>query len=85
MGFTVTFIQLLFNALFFAILGRVLMSWVDPTGSMRISQILHELTEPVLGPIRNILPPIGMFDFSPIVAMLLLQLIERALLTALLT
>ncbi len=83
MGFTIMFIRLLFQALFIAILGRVLMSWVDPTGNTRISQLLYEITEPILGPIRSVVPSIGMFDISPIVAMLLLNVIERALMSAL--
>jgi YggT family protein len=82
MGFLVSFIQLLFNVLLFAILGRVLISWIDPTGNMRITQILHEITEPILGPIRSILPSFGMFDLSPIVAMMLLQLLQNLILRA---
>lgn len=82
--FIVNFINLLFQALSIAILGRVILSWIDPQGNMRVSQILHEMTEPVLGPIRSIIPPIGMFDLSPIIALLLLQAIRTAILSALL-
>ncbi len=82
-NFLVTFIQLLFQVLSLAILGRVLISWVDPMGNMRISRILQELTEPILAPIRSILPSVGMFDLSPLVAMLLLQLIGQLLRQAL--
>ncbi|EFO81257.1 protein of unknown function YGGT [Oscillochloris trichoides DG-6] len=81
-GFLATFIDLLFNALLFAILGRVLISWVDPMGNMRITQILREITEPILAPLRSVLPPVGMFDLSPIVAMLLLQILHTMLLRA---
>ncbi|MFP4436520.1 MAG: YggT family protein [Chloroflexaceae bacterium] len=77
------FIALLFNILSMLILGRVLLSWIDPTGNMRISQVLRELTEPILGPIRSIMPNIGMIDISPIVAILLLSMISRLLLQAL--
>ncbi|NJN19438.1 MAG: YggT family protein [Oscillochloris sp.] len=82
-GFIVSFINLLFNVLLIAIFGRVLISWIDPMGNMRITQILHEITEPVLGPIRSVIPSLGMFDLSPIVAILLLQLIQRLILGAL--
>ncbi len=81
-NFLVSFISLLFQILSLAILGRVLLSWVDPTGNMRISQILRELTEPIIAPIRNIMPNMGMFDFSPIVAMLLLQALQRLIVGA---
>jgi YggT family protein len=77
------FIALLFNILSMLILGRVLLSWIDPTGNMQISQVLRELTEPILGPIRSIMPNIGMIDISPIVAILLLSMISRLLLQAL--
>jgi YggT family protein len=83
MGFAVTFVELLFDILWLCILGTVLMSWIDPSRSMRISQILREITEPILAPIRSILPTVGMFDFSPIVALVLLQLIKQLILSAL--
>lgn len=81
-NFVETFINLLFQALLFAILGRVLISWIDPMGNMRVTQILHEITEPILAPIRSILPNFGMFDLSPIVAMLLLQLLQQLIVRA---
>jgi YggT family protein len=78
-----SFIGLLFQVLSLAILGRVLLSWIDPLGNMRISQILRDVTEPILAPIRSLLPSMSMFDFSPIIAMLLLQALSRLLLSAL--
>lgn len=83
MGFLVSFINILTMALFYAILARVLLSWVDPQGNMSVTRMLHEMTEPILGPIRKIVPTVGMFDFSPIIALLLIQVIGRALITAL--
>jgi YggT family protein len=82
MDFMVSFIGLLFQVLSLAIFVRVLLSWVDPTGNMRISQILHEITEPILAPIRSILPSMPMFDLSPIIAMMLLQALGRIIITA---
>lgn len=78
-GFLGSFIDILFNVLVFAIFGRVLISWIDPMGNMRVTQILREITEPILGPLRSILPQIGMFDLSPIVALLLIQLVHNLL------
>ncbi|GIV97895.1 MAG: YggT family protein [Herpetosiphonaceae bacterium] len=77
MGFLQIFFSLLINVLMIAILGRVIMSWVDPMRRMFLSRLFHELTEPILAPIRMILPSVGMFDFSPIVALLLLQVLQR--------
>jgi YggT family protein len=75
-NYIVTFVDILFNVLLFAILGRVLISWIDPMGNMRVTQILREITEPILAPIRSVLPSLGMIDLSPLVAMLLIQLLH---------
>jgi YggT family protein len=84
-NFIITFIQLLFDVLWILILVRVLMSWIDPTGTRfgQFSRILHELTEPILAPIRSIMPSMGGLDFSPIITLILLQAIQMALLQAL--
>jgi YggT family protein len=77
-----TFVNILFNVLLFAILGRVLISWIDPMGNMRVTQILREITEPILAPIRSVLPNLGMIDLSPLVAMLLIQLLHSLIRSA---
>jgi YggT family protein len=77
------FVYLLFEVLSFAILGRVLLSWVDPMGNMRITQVIRDVTEPILAPIRSIMPNMPMFDISPIIAMLLLQALGRLVVMAL--
>jgi YggT family protein len=57
---------------------RVVLSWIgyDPTNPLH--SIIHEITEPILGPLRQIIPRIGMFDLSPMVALFVLTLIFRA-------
>ena len=82
-GLLLTFFQLLFQILWIAIFARIILSWVDQGGQMRISQILFEITEPILGPIRRIMPNMGMFDLSPMVAIILLDLLRRLLSSAL--
>lgn len=80
MGFTPAFaIDLMLQTLWFVVLGRVLVSWVDPAGSGRIARILIEMSEPILGPVRRILPSTAGIDFSPIVVMILLQVLRRFL------
>lgn len=61
------------------LLLRVLLSWfqIDPYNP--IVRILYTLTEPILRPIRQILPPAGMMDFSPLVAFLLLFALQNVL------
>lgn len=75
----VSFIDLLYYAFFLAILGRVFLTWFRFDPYHPVSRLLIDVTEPILGPIRRALPPTGMFDFSPIVALLVLQLIRIVL------
>ena len=77
------FILTLTNILWFALLARVLLSWfsIGPSSPFYpIVNIAHQITEPLLAPIRQVLPKFGMLDFSPIVAFLLITLV-RSLLT----
>jgi len=74
------FLNILSTVLYFGILARVLMSWIKVgPGSpfVPLLRLIYAITEPILGPIRRVLPKTGMFDFSPIVALLLLDLIRR--------
>lgn len=82
-SYLASFIGLLFNILTLAIFGRVLLSWVDPFANMRLTQILRDITEPILAPIRSLMPGAMMFDFSPIIATLLLQALGKLLIGAL--
>jgi len=58
------------------ILARVILSWVNPTPRNELLLMVFKVTEPVLGPIRRIIPLRGI-DLSPIVAWLLIQLVTR--------
>ncbi len=82
-SFLITFFQLLFQILWIAIFGRIILSWIDQGGQWRITQILFEITEPILAPIRRIMPSMGMIDISPMIAILLLQLLSRVVISAL--
>jgi YggT family protein len=68
------------------VLVRILMSWVPPTPGTTYAQVFEvfdRLTEPVLAPIRAVLPPFRMgvmaLDLSPIVVMLIGILLQRAI------
>lgn len=62
-----------------AVIIRVLLSWFSAGGyaSGPVVRLLDDITEPVLGPLRRIIPTIGMLDISPIVAILLINFITR--------
>jgi len=68
-------LSLLFQIFFFTILIQVVLSWVSPGGHNPAVALLHSLNEPLLGRARRLLPPIGGFDLSPIVVMILIQLL----------
>ena len=65
----------LIYALNIAILGRVVMSWISPNGNDPLSRILMRITEPILAPIRKVMPSTGMFDFAPMVALFILNFV----------
>ena len=65
----------LIYALNIAILGRVVMSWISPNGNDPLSGILMRITEPILAPIRKVMPSTGMFDFAPMVALFILNFV----------
>ena len=83
MGPVVTFISILFEILNLAIIARVLISWVNLAPDHPIVEFLYSVTEPILGPIRRIMPRTGMFDLSPIVAIILLELVRTLLISLL--
>ena len=62
------------DVFFYAILLQVILSWVNPQSP--ISSALNSLTKPILAPIQRILPATAGMDFSPIVAIILIQMLN---------
>lgn len=77
------FVTILAQALNIAIFARVIMSWLPLNPDNPIVRLLLNLTEPILGPIRRIMPRMGMLDLSPFFALILIGLAERVLVMAL--
>lgn len=67
----------------FALIGRALLSWIDPRQEWTISRILADVTDPIVLPLRRVIPPIGMLDVSFIVAIILIQVLQNLLRQAL--
>jgi YggT family protein len=65
----------------FLIIAYVLMSWLPMNGGIvqDIHGVLGSLVEPYLGLFRRFIPPMGGMDFSPIIAIVLLQFLVRGL------
>ena len=73
------FIRVLCDVLTIAILLRVILSWFSPRPTNILAVILYRVTEPLLAPLRRIIPRVGMLDFTSLVAIILLQLIYTLL------
>ncbi|MDK2925196.1 MAG: YggT family protein, partial [Bacillota bacterium] len=56
------------------------LSWVSPDPYAPGERFIYKVTEPFLEPFRRLLPPVGMIDFSPILALLVLSFIRRLVL-----
>ena len=76
------FVEILFYILQGAILVRALLSWFNPSPANPIVGFIVDITEPILAPLRRVVPRIGMIDITPVVALLLLQLIQNELIKA---
>jgi YggT family protein len=72
----------LLTIMMYAIIARALVSWFDRGMQNPISQFLVQLTEPIIAPIRRVLPTAGMIDFSPMVAIILIWVLQMMLSSA---
>ncbi len=76
MVIVLNFFDLLFTVLSFAIIARALISWLPIDPYHPIVQFLYQITEPILIPLRRVIPPLGMMDITPIVALILIQILQ---------
>ena len=75
----VSVVHAAFTLLELAILAEVIWSWVDPNpfNAHPARQMLRRVTEPLMAPIRRVVPPLGgMLDLSPLIALVLIQLLD---------
>ncbi len=68
---------------YWLILVRALISWVSPDPSNPIVQFLYQVTEPVLYPVRRLLPLAGGIDFSPLIVFLMISFLKSFLISTL--
>ena len=74
----VDLVKLFLNVLFYAVIAGALVSWIPSASSSPVGEILHQLTFPILRPIRRWLPLVGGIDLSPLVALLIIQVLTMA-------
>ncbi|MBA2248122.1 MAG: YggT family protein [Chloroflexia bacterium] len=71
------------NILSLLLLARALFSWFDPSFNSTIGKLLFDVTEPIIAPIRQVVPSGGGFDLSIMVTMLLLIVLRQLVASAL--
>ena len=76
-------VQVLGYVLYAAIIGRVIISWINVSPNNPIVGIIYKVTEPILGPIRRMLPSMGGLDLAPMVALILVTVFQRIIFFAL--
>ena len=72
-------VGLLVNIYFFALLGMIILSWIAPGSSHPAVYLLYQITEPVMAPVRKLIPSMGGLDLSPILVFILINVIQIAL------
>jgi YggT family protein len=79
----VRFVGWLLDLYSYVIIAAALISWVSPDPRNPIVMFLRQVTEPVLGPVRRLLPPwkTGGLDFSPVIVLIAIQFLERVVLS----
>lgn len=75
----VQIVNIVFQLYILLLLARILISWVNLDPYHPVVRFLYSVTEPVLAPVRRVLPPAGMFDLSPMVVMILAIILRQFL------
>jgi len=73
----VRFVEVFTDIMIAAIFVRAILSWVITDPRNPLITVLDQITEPILAPLRRVVPRLGMFDITPMVAMILLIAIQR--------
>lgn len=82
-GLLIAGIAALANAIlkiyFFALIVMIILSWVAPNASHPGALLVMQLVEPIMAPVRKVIPPLGMIDLSPIVVFIAINLVDGLL------
>ena len=71
------FVRILGTVLYVAMLGRVILSWINLGPRNPVSVIIYQVTEPMLQPIRRGMTKFGMLDLSPMIAIVIITFVQR--------
>ncbi|RJP80180.1 MAG: YggT family protein [Candidatus Zixiibacteriota bacterium] len=76
-------LNILFQLAVVLFIGRAVMSWIQADPRQSLVRLFYDLSEPVLGPIRRLVPPIGAVDLSPLIAILIIIFLRHFLVPSL--
>ncbi len=76
-------LHILFTTATIVIIARAVLSWVSPDPYNQIVRIIHQLSEPILFPIRKRVPYFSGIDFSPLIALLIIMFLDNFLVASL--
>ena len=82
MNLIVGIVSMLLNLLWFAIFARAIVSWFPVDQNGPVVKALDAITEPVLEPLRRVVPRVGLFDITPMVAILIIIVIQQVLVSS---
>lgn len=77
MELLLNFVRIFATLIWLLLIARVVLSWTNPTGGGGLVAFIYQVTEPILAPIRRVLPPTGGIDWSPLIAMLVIGAVVR--------
>ena len=85
MSLLISFVNILFWLLNLLIFVRVVLSWLNPNpyNPNPLVALVYQITNPILEPLRKIVPMVGPLDITPIVALFLLDIVRRIILSLL--
>ncbi|MDD4875624.1 MAG: YggT family protein [Dehalococcoidales bacterium] len=71
----ISIIKTILDVLTLLILIRILLSWVSPGRTSKFTRLINKITDPIFIPLHRIIPRVGMFDFTPVIALIIIQVI----------
>lgn len=79
----VDLINMAFSILVWIIIGRCILSFIRHDPYQPIIKFIYDVSEPIMAPFRKLMPPMGGMDFSPIIAVFALSLLQKVVITLL--
>ncbi|HZK43232.1 MAG TPA: YggT family protein [Syntrophomonadaceae bacterium] len=76
-NFIVDLVNIAFNVVVWLVIGRCMLSFIKHDPTQPIIKFIYDLTEPIMSPFRKLMPPRGGLDFSPIITVLALVIIQN--------